>query len=70
MAIARVSPVFSGFHLSLNVPDAATAKKHFDALSQGGQVHMPLYKTFFSPACGMLSDRYGVTWMVHVPAQS
>jgi PhnB protein len=42
-------PGFQGFHLSLNVPDAATAKKYFDALSQGGEVHLPLDKTFFSP---------------------
>ena len=62
-------PGFQGFHLSLNVPDAATAKKYFTALSQGGQVHMPLDKTFFSPAFGMLADRFGVTWMVHVPGQ-
>jgi len=62
-------PGFSGFHLSLNVPDPATAKKHFDALSKGGQVHMPLDKTFFSPAFGMLVDRFGVMWMVHVPGQ-
>ena len=58
---------FQGINLSLNVPDAATAEKYFNALSQGGQVEMPLTKTFFSPAFGMVKDRFGLMWMVHVP---
>ncbi len=60
---------FHGINLSLNVPDAATAEKYFNALAQGGQIQMPLAKTFFSPAFGMLADRFGVNWMVHVPGQ-
>jgi PhnB protein len=35
-------------------------------LSEGGQVQVPLTKTFFSPRFGMLADRFGVSWMVHV----
>ena len=62
-------PGFQGFHLSLNVADPATAQKHFTALSQGGQVHMPLTKTFFSPAFGMIADRFGVMWMIYVSGQ-
>jgi len=58
---------FQGVNLSLNLPDVATAEKCFNALSQGGQVEMPLGKTFFSPAFGMLKDRFGLMWMVHVP---
>src|SRR5262249_55903311 len=59
-------PEFKGFSLSLTVADEAEAKRSFEALSDGGQVIMPLGKTFFSPAFGMLADRFGVSWMVYV----
>lgn len=57
-------PTFEGFSLALNVPNEATAKKYFDALGAGGTVQMPLGKTFFSPAFGMVADKFGVGWMV------
>jgi PhnB protein len=38
----------------------------FAALSDGGQVQMPLTKTFFSPRFGMVADRFGMSWMVYV----
>ena len=57
---------FDGFRLSLAVADEAEAKRRFDALAQGGKVDMPLGKTFFSPSFGMLTDRFGVGWMVIV----
>jgi PhnB protein len=59
-------PTFQGFSLSLTVPTEADADRLFGALSAGGQVKMPLTKTFFSPKFGMLTDRFGVGWMVHV----
>ena len=59
-------PSFQGFSLSLTVPDAATADGVFAALSDGGQVQMPLTKTFWSPRFGMVTDRFGVGWMVNV----
>ena len=59
-------PAFAGFSLSYAVPDEATAKRAFDALAGGGQVQMPLCKTFWSPYFGMLTDRYGVGWMVGI----
>jgi PhnB protein len=55
-----------GFALSLTAKDAAEAEKAFGALSEGGQVQMPLGKTFFSPAFGVLADKFGVSWMVYV----
>ncbi|QDQ28016.1 VOC family protein [Chitinimonas arctica] len=57
---------FQGFSLSLDLPDAAAAHRQFDALAEGGQVVMPLEKTFWSPCFGMLKDRFGVSWMVGV----
>jgi len=59
-------PTFQGFALSLTVSDAAEADRFFGALSDGGQVQMPLAKTFFSPRFGMVADRFGVSWMVLV----
>jgi PhnB protein len=55
---------FSGFSLSLEAADEAAAKAFFNALADGGQIHMPLTKTFYSPCFGMVVDRFGVTWMV------
>ena len=55
---------FEGFALSLLVADAAQVAKYFNALAAGGQVQMPLAKTFFSPMFGMVADKFGVTWMV------
>jgi PhnB protein len=57
---------FQGFSLSLTVPSEAEADRVFAALAEGGQVRMPLTKTFFSPRFGMLADRFGVGWMVIV----
>ena len=57
---------FQGISLSLTVPDEAEAEQRFNALAEGGQVHMPLTKTFFSPRFGMVADRFGVSWMVLV----
>jgi PhnB protein len=57
---------FQGFSLSLTVQDEAEARKVFSALADGGQVRMPLTKTFFSPSFGMLADKFGVGWMVYV----
>ncbi|HEV2303276.1 MAG TPA: VOC family protein [Stellaceae bacterium] len=59
-------PNFQGFALSVTVPNEAEAARVFNALGEGGQVQMPLGKTFFSPSFGMLSDRFGVGWMVYV----
>jgi len=57
---------FDGFRLSLTLPDQAEASCAFAGLSDGGQVEMPLAKTFWSPCFGMVTDRFGVGWMVTV----
>jgi PhnB protein len=55
-----------GFSLSVEVKNEADARRLFAAVSEGGQVQMPLAKTFFSPAFGMVADRFGVPWMIIV----
>lgn len=57
-------PNFQGFGLSLEAKDDADAKRLFEALGEGGQVQMPLDKTFFASSFGMVADKFGVTWMV------
>jgi PhnB protein len=57
---------FQGFSLSLSLTDKAEAERLFTALSDGGQVQMPLAKTFYSPLFGMVADRFGVSWMIIV----
>ena len=57
---------FEGFSLSLAVATEAGARTAFSNLSAGGKVGMPLGKTFWSPCFGMLTDRFGVGWMISV----
>jgi PhnB protein len=58
------APQFQGFSLSLDAKDDVDAKRLFDALSDGGQVQMPLGETFFASSFGMVADKFGVPWMV------
>jgi PhnB protein len=59
-------PNFQGISLSLTASDEAEAERLFNALANGGNVQVPLAKTFFSPRFGMVTDRFGVPWMVVV----
>ena len=59
-------PAFQGFALTITAPDVAQADRMFAALADGGQVQMALAKTFFAPRFGMVSDRFGVLWMIIV----
>jgi PhnB protein len=58
---------FDGVRLALALPTEADARRAFDALADGGSVQMPLTKTFWSPWFSMLTDRFGLGWMVTVP---
>ena len=60
------NPKFEGFALSINAKDEADADRKFNALSAGGNVTMPMTKTFFSPRFGMCADKFGVQWMIIV----
>jgi len=64
--MAQGKPNFQGFSLTLTAKDEDEADKLFAALGVGGQVQMPLGKTFFSPRFGMVADKFGVSWMVIV----
>ena len=57
---------FQGFSLSYTVPTVEEAERIFAVLADGGEVQMPLAQTFFSPRFGMVTDRFGLGWMVHV----
>ena len=59
---------FQGFSLSLSLPDGLAAERAYNALSEGGQVHMPMTKTFFASHFGLVSDKFGVSWMILVPS--
>jgi PhnB protein len=54
-----------GFSLSIHIKDATEAERIFHELSQGGNVAMPLEKTFWSERFGMVVDRFGIPWMIN-----
>lgn len=60
---------FEGISLSLTPDNDGDAKELFNALADGGHIHMPLTKTFFASSFGMVADKFGVQWMVYVPQQ-
>lgn len=55
---------FKGVTLALSAANDADTKRLFDALGDGGSVQMPLAKTFWTSSFGMLTDKFGVPWMV------
>lgn len=57
-----------GMCVNCSFADTGEAKRVFDAISEGGQVQMPLGETFFSPAFGMCTDRFGTPWMIMAEA--
>ena len=59
---------FKGMTLAIGVANDAEAKRVFMALGESGNVTMPLAKTFWTSSFGMLTDKFGVPWMVNVEA--
>ena len=59
-----------GFSVSLQVKTPAEAERIFQGLAEGGKVTMPLEKTFFAARFGMLTDRFGIPWMINCAAAS
>ena len=66
--LVQTQAEFKGMTLAIEVADDAEADRVFAALGAGGSVTMPLMKTFWTSAFGMLTDRFGVPWMVNVAA--
>ena len=60
------TPKFAGITLSIGLQKEADADRYFNALADGGKVVMPLSKTFWSPRFGMVTDKFGVAWMINV----
>jgi PhnB protein len=61
---AKGNPRFEGFALSISAASDAETERLFNALVAGGEVRLPLTKTFFASKFGMLADKFGVGWMV------
>ena len=61
--IPSAEPMRSAY-LSLGVDSDADAERIFAALSDGGQVFMPMQETFFATRFAQLRDRYGINWMI------
>jgi PhnB protein len=61
-------PNFQGFSLTVYAKDDTEADKLFGALGEGGEVRMPMEKTFFAKRFGMVADKFGIGWMIIVPA--
>jgi PhnB protein len=66
--MGQATPEFKGMTLAIEVADDTQAKHVFSALGEGGVVTMPLAKTFWTSSFGMLTDKFGVPWMVNVAA--
>jgi PhnB protein len=55
----------AGFSVSIHLQDVSQGKRIFESLSQGGAIEMPIQETFWSPGFGMVTDRYGIHWMIN-----
>ena len=53
-----------GFFVTLSIDDPVDAQRKFEALAENGTVRMPIQKTFWSPAFGVLVDQFGVPWEI------
>jgi PhnB protein len=54
-----------GFRLTVSFDTPAEADRAFNVLADGGSVQMPIAKTFFAERFGMVTDRFGVSWMIN-----
>jgi PhnB protein len=56
-----------GFQIALTRTDESEVKRIFAELSEGGSIQLPLAPTFWSPLFGMMTDKFGVGWMIGLP---
>jgi PhnB protein len=62
----KVANFGDNISLSIGATSHEEVKTIFDKLSEGGTITMPLEKTFWSPLLGMLTDKFGINWMISV----
>ncbi|WP_223589351.1 VOC family protein [Neobacillus bataviensis] len=55
--------------ICISTNDAEKSRRFFNALEDGGQVGMPLQETFFSPAYGSVTDKFGVNFQIFTEGQ-
>jgi PhnB protein len=61
---SQQSPAMAGASVNVSMPTADEAQRVFHRLAEGGEVRMPIEPTFWTPAFGTLTDRFGTRWMV------
>jgi len=59
----------AGFGVILSFKGVERARHIFDSLAEGGRVDMPLAKTFWAAGFGMVTDRFGIPWMINATAE-
>ncbi|MBE7382776.1 MAG: VOC family protein [Leptolyngbya sp. SIO1E4] len=62
-----------GSSMMLNIDDPAKAESVFQALAENGTVNMPIQETFWAVRFGMLTDQFGIPWVINsdkLPEQS
>ncbi|MFM0321344.1 VOC family protein [Caballeronia glebae] len=57
---------YSGFTMSITADDAQSGERAFNLLAEGGSVLTPWQSTFWTQGFGMLTDRFGVPWLINV----
>ncbi|MFC5447381.1 VOC family protein [Paenibacillus aestuarii] len=64
-------PVNKGNQVTIcvSMDDKATAERFFTALQQEGQVNMPLQETHFSPAYGIVTDKFGIPFQIYTESK-
>jgi len=60
---------FAGFSLAVRVESPEKAERFFAGLSDGGQIQIPLLKTFFAERYGIVVDRFGISWKIMVESK-
>lgn len=61
------SKPMNGFNVAVQVDSPSEANRIFDALTEGGNVTVPITETFFAHRFGIVSDRFGTPWMILCP---
>jgi PhnB protein len=67
-AFGHATNIGNNFSISINATSEAEADKLYNGLSAGGQTTMPMSKTFWGSYFGMLTDKFGIQWMVSYDA--